>query len=121
MVHVDDSVLQWAMSAPEDELFRAIGTALIDGAGRFPPASVTKFANELFAASEKKFRETLCGPILRLLGTDSDMITVTREVLAVVAIGSFGPEWANPIALGYAVALVVRNVANGYCDGCQPS
>jgi hypothetical protein len=121
LIHVNESVLEWALSAEDDEVFKAMGAEFMDGAGKFPPAPVVKFGKELFAASEEKFRQVLCGPILTLLGKDSDMVTVTREVLAVIAVGSFGPEWANPIALTYAVVLVVRNVANGYCDGCIPS
>jgi hypothetical protein len=120
MSEIDRAAISWALSASEDEVFRAIGSELVDGAGRLPSSRLVKLGREWFSVHENELRRRYCGTLLKVLGEDSDIATATYSIGVLIDQANAAGANFTALTTAYVAALLLRKASAGFCEGYAP-
>ncbi|MFE7065216.1 hypothetical protein [Microbacterium sp. NPDC057658] len=121
MTNAVSSAVEWALAAGEEEVFRALGAHVIDGAGQFSASRLAAIGRQWYSEHEAVLRAKACVPLMAVLGTDSDNVTIAYAVSTVVDQVVATESMLTPLTAAYVVGLIVRKMAAGYCDDLAPA
>lgn len=120
MSEIDRDAISWALTASEDEVFTAIGSELVDGAGRLPSSRLVRLGREWFSAHEEELRRGYCRPLLKVLGDDSDIATATYTIGVLIDQAYAAGASFTTLTAVYVAALLIRKASAGFCEGYAP-